>query len=100
MIRLQIRLENPQVLAMRYRKSRVRPVSEAGSGLWSDPCRAMMREKRLSQFPDDYFDTIIIDEAHHCISDSYQRVLQHFPEAKVLRSNCNTGSRRYAESWN
>ena len=44
----------------------------------------MMREKRLSQFPDDYFNTIIIDEAHHCISDSYQRVLQHFPEAKVL----------------
>lgn len=46
--------------------------------------QSMMREKRLSQFPDDYFNTIIIDEAHHCISDSYQRVLQHFPEAKVL----------------
>lgn len=46
--------------------------------------QTMMREKRLRQFPEDYFDTIIIDEAHHCISDSYQRVLQHFPEAKVL----------------
>ena len=46
--------------------------------------QTMMREKRLSQFPDDYFDTIIIDEAHHCVSDSYQRVLGHFPEAKVL----------------
>ena len=46
--------------------------------------QSMMREKRLSRFPEDYFDTIIIDEAHHCISDSYQRVLQHFPEAKVL----------------
>lgn len=46
--------------------------------------QSMMRESRLSRFPDDYFDTIIIDEAHHCISDSYQRVLQHFPEAKVL----------------
>ena len=46
--------------------------------------QTMMREKRLGQFPDDYFDTIIIDEAHHCISDSYQRVLRHFPEAKVL----------------
>ena len=46
--------------------------------------QTMMREKRLGQFPEDYFDTIIIDEAHHCISDSYQRVLQHFPEAKVL----------------
>lgn len=46
--------------------------------------QTMMREKRLNQFPDDYFHTIVIDEAHHCLSDSYQRVLQHFPEAKVL----------------
>lgn len=46
--------------------------------------QTLMRAKRLSQFPADYFDTIIIDEAHHCISDSYQRVLQHFPDAKVL----------------
>lgn len=46
--------------------------------------QTMMREKRLGQFPADYFKTIIIDEAHHCVSDSYQRVLQHFPDAKVL----------------
>lgn len=46
--------------------------------------QSMMREKRLSRFPKDYFDTIIIDEAHHCISNSYQRVLQHFPQSKVL----------------
>lgn len=46
--------------------------------------QTLMREKRLSQFPEDYFNTIIVDEAHHCISDSYQRVLQHFPEANVL----------------
>jgi len=46
--------------------------------------QTLMREKRLAQFPEDYFDTIIIDEAHHCISDSYQRVLSHFNKAKVL----------------
>lgn len=46
--------------------------------------QTLMREKRLGKFPADYFDTIIIDEAHHCISDSYRRVLQHFPDAKVL----------------
>ena len=46
--------------------------------------QTLMREKRLGSFPADYFNTIIIDEAHHCISDSYQRVLQHFPEAQVL----------------
>lgn len=46
--------------------------------------QSMMREKRLNQFPNDYFNTIIIDEAHHCISDSYQKILRHFPDAEVL----------------
>lgn len=46
--------------------------------------QTMMREKRLEQFPSDFFNTVIIDEAHHCLSDSYQRVLNHFPDAKVL----------------
>lgn len=46
--------------------------------------QSMTREKRLERFPEDFFNTIIIDEAHHCISDSYQRVLRHFPQAKVL----------------
>ena len=46
--------------------------------------QTLMREKRLEQFPEDYFDAIIVDEAHHCLSDGYQRVLQHFSDAKVL----------------
>lgn len=46
--------------------------------------QTLQREKRLSQFPPDYFDTIVIDEAHHAVSDGYQRVLQHFENANVL----------------
>ena len=46
--------------------------------------QTLMREKRLNQFPSDYFGTIIVDEAHHSVSDSYQTVLQHFPDTKVL----------------
>ncbi|MCI1904607.1 MAG: DEAD/DEAH box helicase [Enterococcaceae bacterium] len=46
--------------------------------------QTLQREKRLKKFPKDYFDTIVVDEAHHCISDSYQRVLSHFDEANVL----------------
>ncbi|MCL4441074.1 MAG: DEAD/DEAH box helicase, partial [Firmicutes bacterium] len=46
--------------------------------------QSLMREKRLSQFPKDYFKTIIVDESHHCLSDSYQRVLGYFDQAKVL----------------
>lgn len=46
--------------------------------------QTMQREKRLSQFPSNHFDTIVIDEAHHAISDGYQRVLEHFKDANVL----------------
>ena len=46
--------------------------------------QSLQREKRLAQFDPDYFGAIIIDEAHHCITDGYQKILQHFPDAKVL----------------
>lgn len=46
--------------------------------------QTLMRESRLSKFPKNYFDTIIIDEAHHAISSSYSNVLDHFDKAKVL----------------
>lgn len=46
--------------------------------------QSLMREKRLNQFSPDYFDTIVVDEAHHVLSDGYQRVLEHFNSAKVL----------------
>lgn len=46
--------------------------------------QTMQREKRLERFPKGYFDVIIVDEAHHCLSEGYQRVLDHFSRAKVL----------------
>lgn len=46
--------------------------------------QTLCREKRLARFDAHYFDAIVIDEAHHCLSESYQAVLSHFPEAQVL----------------
>ena len=46
--------------------------------------QSLMREKRLQKFKTDYFGSIIIDEAHHALSDGYQRVLEHFSKSKVL----------------
>ncbi len=46
--------------------------------------QSLQRPKRLDRFPPGYFDTIIVDEAHHCLSDGYQAVLNHFDKAKVL----------------
>lgn len=44
----------------------------AGGGRW------------LSQLPEDYFDLILVDEAHHNAAASWQDVFDRFPEAKVL----------------
>ena len=46
--------------------------------------QTLQREKRLSKFEPEHFNTIVVDEAHHCISEGYQKVLGHFPNAKVL----------------
>lgn len=46
--------------------------------------QTLMRDERLAQFSKKHFGTIIVDEAHHAISDSYQKVLNYFDSAKVL----------------
>lgn len=46
--------------------------------------QSLAQPKRLARFPHDYFTDIVVDEAHHCLSDSYQRVLAHFPDANIL----------------
>ena len=46
--------------------------------------QSLQNQKRLDKFDRDYFDTIIIDEAHHVLSNSYQKVMDHFSHAKVL----------------
>ena len=38
----------------------------------------MAREQNLKNFPQNYFDYIIIDEFHHAAADSYQSVLEYF----------------------
>ena len=41
-------------------------------------------EKWLMQFPDDFFDMVIVDEAHHSAAASWQKVIDRFPSAKVI----------------
>lgn len=41
-------------------------------------------QKRFEQFPEDYFDLIIVDEAHHIMSSGYKKILNHFHTANVL----------------
>ena len=46
--------------------------------------QTLQRTAWLERFPQDYFGTIIIDEAHHAITDGYRRILDYFSGAKVL----------------
>lgn len=41
-------------------------------------------DKWLMQFPDKFFDMIIIDEAHHSAAASWKKVLERFPDAKII----------------
>lgn len=46
--------------------------------------QTLQRTARLERFSHDYFGTIIIDEAHHAITDGYRRILDYFDKARVL----------------
>lgn len=46
--------------------------------------QTLCRDSRLALFSKSYFDTIIIDEAHHALSTSYQSILNYFDTADIL----------------
>ena len=46
--------------------------------------QTLMREDRLARFSPHHYDAIIVDEAHHVLAESYQRILSYFEDAKVL----------------
>lgn len=46
--------------------------------------QTLYQDKRLESYDPEYFDVVVIDEAHHCMSSTYQKVLKHFSGAKVL----------------
>jgi len=41
-------------------------------------------EKWLHKFPKDFFDLIVVDEAHHSPANSWKLVLDHFDKARVI----------------
>lgn len=46
--------------------------------------QTLCREGRLYRIDPGRFDLVVVDEAHHALSDSYRRVLDHFGGARVL----------------
>lgn len=45
---------------------------------------ASSADRWLPQFPDRFFDMILVDEGHHNVADSWRKVFARFPDAKVV----------------
>lgn len=45
---------------------------------------ASSADRWLPQFPDNYFDMILVDEGHHSAATSWKKVFERFPNAKVI----------------
>ena len=46
--------------------------------------QTLCRANRLKRFAPGRFSAIIVDEAHHVLSDSYRSIFRHFADTKVL----------------
>lgn len=66
----------------------VERAEETSVGTWDrvtvGSVQTLMREDRLSRLAPDRFQCVVVDEAHHAVSESYRRVLDHFSGADVL----------------
>ena len=52
--------------------------------------------RRLGQIPTDWFDLVVVDEAHHATAATWDRVIRHFEAARVLgvtATPCRTDGR-------
>src|SRR5260221_3014819 len=46
--------------------------------------QSLSQRHRLERFAPDHFRTVIVDEAHRTLGDSYFRILEYFAETKVV----------------
>jgi superfamily II DNA or RNA helicase len=58
--------------------------ADLDAGVVVGSVQTLSRNHRLQRFKSDHFDTVIVDEAHHTLADSYLRILNHFDHSKVL----------------
>lgn len=69
-------------------KCSVEKADQTALGTWNrvtvGSVQSLQRENRLHRFSQDYYGTIIIDEAHHAITDGYRRIIDYFDQADVL----------------
>lgn len=58
--------------------------------------QTLSNTKRLEKYPNNFFNFIIVDEAHHTLAESYLKILNYFDGAKVLgvTATCDRGDKK------
>ena len=46
--------------------------------------QTLMRDSRLDNYKGDYFNNVIIDEAHHSLAAGYKKIIEHFQTVELL----------------
>lgn len=65
-------------------KEKAQDRADLDSGIVVASVQTLARSARLERFATDHFSTAIVDEAHHVLADTYQRILNHFHVEKTL----------------
>jgi len=66
-------------------KDKAEHIAELDARVVVASVQTLMRENRMNRWPQDHFDLVVCDEAHHAISPSWRGVLSRFDEhARVL----------------
>ena len=65
-------------------KEKAQDRADLDAGIVVASVQTLARTKRLERFPRDHFATGIVDEAHHALAETYQRIFRHLHSEKVL----------------
>lgn len=57
---------------------------EQGEDVISASVQSLYRDERLNHFPEDAFDIIVCDEAHHAAAPIYKKILGYFKPRKLI----------------
>jgi superfamily II DNA or RNA helicase len=73
-----------QACGLRAAKEKAADRADLDAGVVVASVQTLARTVRRERFPTDHFATIFVDEAHHSLAESYQRILKYFQPQKVL----------------
>ncbi len=65
-------------------KEKANDYADLDAGVVVGSVQSLARQSRLSRFGSDHFRTVIVDEAHRTLAESYLRILGYFGNAQVL----------------